>query len=533
LEKVDCAADSHQTAANILKDDAEAAHDKGRKVYLRKYRPVPDDVEWASKGGVATVSNGEVIPMVRHRITDAGFTDVEVIHLGADKVFVRSLAGLNIVSILDEAREFFSLIFLNWATWEEQATPVQRGAWVRLYGVLLHAWNESFFKLCVFDCGRFLRADNYTVEKDRLDFARILIATSSLNVVKRVERLLVDDTVVEVQVIEEWGYDMGDDACILLEDRVTEGSLCENEEDRCDPDASQEVDKMVADFADGLAKAAVPASHLGEGNRGNRCFNNPLMDEKPGYFGPVLQPVVDPIAVSSDSCDVGVDRVSETVSPLKVYDRPVCARPAAPMLCGVSKGSGCKHAKSCPPRARRPARSGPWSLEWLRDQPYGEAGFVFSSKKGVPQKNRLGESMQREEHKVANKRKATGPLCHALFSLKRIARLPDKDRREVLHILHKNTRRAQGRRDVRSSREGDLKASDGVSTSSGSVNNDWKHWVAMQGDEKKVVEDVVEVGRSLGVSVTPDQANMFRVLSNATKGKQPTPVGSEGGLDVV
>jgi hypothetical protein len=84
----------------------------------------------------------------------------------------------------------------------------------------LHAWNESFFKLCVFDCGRFLRADNYTTEKDRLDFARVLIATTSLEVIKRVERLLVDDTVVEVQVVEEWGYDMGDDACILLDDEA-------------------------------------------------------------------------------------------------------------------------------------------------------------------------------------------------------------------------------------------------------------------------------------------------------------------------
>jgi hypothetical protein len=84
----------------------------------------------------------------------------------------------------------------------------------------LHAWNESFFKLCVFDCGRFLRADNYTKEKDRLDFARVLIATTSLEVIKRVERLLVDDTVVEVQVVEEWGYDVGDDACILLDDEA-------------------------------------------------------------------------------------------------------------------------------------------------------------------------------------------------------------------------------------------------------------------------------------------------------------------------
>jgi hypothetical protein len=108
-----------------------------------------------------------------------------------------------VAPILENAREFFNMIFSHWERWEGQVTPLQRGAWVRLYGVPLHAWNERFFKLCVFDCGRFLRADSYTVEKDRLDFARILIATSSLVVVKRVERLLVDDTLIEVQVIEE------------------------------------------------------------------------------------------------------------------------------------------------------------------------------------------------------------------------------------------------------------------------------------------------------------------------------------------
>jgi hypothetical protein len=49
-------------------------------------------------------------------------------------------------------------------------------------------------------CGR---TATRTVEKDKLDFARVLIATESLDVVKREEKLLVDDLVVEVQVIEE------------------------------------------------------------------------------------------------------------------------------------------------------------------------------------------------------------------------------------------------------------------------------------------------------------------------------------------
>jgi hypothetical protein len=185
---------------NNKKVDTESAQDVGHGVYLRKYRTAPDDVTWARTGVVSTISNGEVISVVRSRITDAGFTYVEVVHLGADKVFLRSLAGLDVVSMLEKAREFFTYLFSNWERWEDKVTPVQRGAWVRLYGIPLQAWNESFFKLCVFDCSRFLRADKYTLDKDKLDFARVLIATSSLEVVKRVERLMVDDTVVDMQV---------------------------------------------------------------------------------------------------------------------------------------------------------------------------------------------------------------------------------------------------------------------------------------------------------------------------------------------
>jgi hypothetical protein len=48
------------------------------------------------------------------------------------------------------------------------------------------------------DCGRFLRPNSYTAAKDRLDFARVLIATQELAVIKKVEQLLVDGSLVEV-----------------------------------------------------------------------------------------------------------------------------------------------------------------------------------------------------------------------------------------------------------------------------------------------------------------------------------------------
>jgi hypothetical protein len=363
------------------------------------------------------------------------------------------------------------------------------------------------------------------VDIDRLDFARVLIATSSLEVVKRVERLMVDDNVVDVQVIEEWGYDMGDDACLLVDDRAVETSLCDQEEDQCDPETSHHVDKLVEDFADGLANVAGSAlQQAGDNKHVSKSFDKPLLEERPDCPDPVLKPGKAIAGVSMGSCGVSVDWVAETAAPSHESVGHVHEGLDATRHTRTTKGSGCQRTRSCPPRVRRPAFSGPWSLEWLQDHAHEEAGVIFSSKKRAQKPERPGVGRQRVKHKGAKKRKGGGPLCHALFSLKRIARLPRSDRQQVLHILHKNARREKDRGSDRSSREETSRASDAVDSSSGSATNDWKHWVALQGDDRKAATDVAEVGRSLGVLVNADQVNKFSVLSKAGKGKQSSPV---------
>ncbi|MCI34757.1 hypothetical protein A2U01_0055978, partial [Trifolium medium] len=89
----------------------EAAQEKKGRVFLRNYRSQSDDVKWAQNGLVATVINGEAIPVVPNRISDAGFDDLVLIPMGADKVFVRSLEGVDALSIVNGAKEFFKLVF--------------------------------------------------------------------------------------------------------------------------------------------------------------------------------------------------------------------------------------------------------------------------------------------------------------------------------------------------------------------------------------------------------------------------------------
>ena len=185
---------------------------------VRKYTSCEEDLKWASRGLIGTVIDGASIPLIQGKVEDAGFKDIDIIPLGVDKVFVHSMSGVDVSLIVKEAKQFFDMIFSNMVGWKQEVFPFQRGAWIRLYGVPLHAWNENLFKLCVLDCRRYLRADNCSVNKERFDYARVLVATSSLDVVNMSEQIFVDGTMVDVKIIEEWGFNLGDDVCLYDED---------------------------------------------------------------------------------------------------------------------------------------------------------------------------------------------------------------------------------------------------------------------------------------------------------------------------
>ena len=97
----------------------------------------------------------------------------------------------------------------------------ERGAWLRLYGVLLHVWNIHFLTLISSTYKRLLKVDSCTSNIERLQFARILITTNSFETINVMEELLVDDKTCKIKIVEELEYGLPRDACI--EDEGTDG----------------------------------------------------------------------------------------------------------------------------------------------------------------------------------------------------------------------------------------------------------------------------------------------------------------------
>jgi len=91
-----------------------------------------------------------------------------------------------------------------------------------------------------------------------------------------------------------------------------------------------------------------------------------------------------------------------------------------------------QRASSCSPGRGRATSSGPWSLEWVHRVKSSSTSDASKSNNGFPRKS---AGVQR-----ATKKKGGGYLRHGAQSLKRIARLSESDRREVLRVLRRTTK---------------------------------------------------------------------------------------------
>ena len=175
----------------------------------------------------------------------------------------------------------------------------------------------------------------------------------------------------------------------------------------------------------------------------------------------------------------------------------------------METNKGCR-ANSCPQTGNCTALSGPWCYEFLQDQDVQDVGVVFSP--AVKSK----QVAQQRNYKRSLKKKSDCLLKHSVHSLKRVARLPSKDRLTVLKLLSSNCMRRQKRQHSKKSNE--RASGEHVSSNiSSSVNKDWQNWVTLHAQPERVAEDVCEVGKTIRLKFKGDAENMFNSLSSGSR----------------
>lgn len=60
--------------------------------------------------------------------------------------------------------------------------------------------------MCVFDVGRLLKIDDITLDKKRLDYERLLVATKSFDILNTTASLMIDGVLLDFKIVEEWDF---------------------------------------------------------------------------------------------------------------------------------------------------------------------------------------------------------------------------------------------------------------------------------------------------------------------------------------
>ncbi|OIV93204.1 hypothetical protein TanjilG_24419 [Lupinus angustifolius] len=99
----------------------------------------------------------------------------------------------------DWCKYFFSSI----RRWNPKEGAKERMIWVRCIRVPIHAWTVEFFRFLAEKIRVFIKVDDKTLNIERLDFGRVLIATSQWSNVEVNQRVLIEDLIFDLRILEE------------------------------------------------------------------------------------------------------------------------------------------------------------------------------------------------------------------------------------------------------------------------------------------------------------------------------------------
>ena len=448
------------------------------------YSSAAADRSWATSGLIATVHGGDSVAARQQRVEDAGFPFVVVTPMGGDRVFLYCAGEKDIWKVFHEAIDFFSVLFSSAIKWSAEEVRYERGAWLRVYGIPIHAWNENFFRLCVTEIGRFIQADESTVSKARLDYARVLVSTSQIEILNTTSDYVIDGRKFILKLVEEWGYVLGEDAFLPEVESSPEASCHPNEDVGVEEvQGAWELDDLVNDLHkewsqhEGKAAASLNSHH-------STPKNHVVEDRNSEFFEVQLSPVLQPVSMPNNEVDNGA---------------------------GLNESS--KHHVRAPVVPHR----GPWSLDGLPHQkPILEGGVAFSSTSDVrksKQVESVNDKLISSSGNVLTKGKKGGVVHKSVGFMKKIARMPAKDRNQILRILKKQKRKRKVSAAHASSKDTTESGTTSKDKSSSSGGNDWVHWVHLHGEPKVVAEDVQDLGKIVGVQYLCNTTNTFNLLS--------------------
>jgi hypothetical protein len=165
--------------------------------------PSEDMLQYLSDCFVGLLSQDLEPHRLKYGLVMEGLSQISVTGMGDRMVLLKVTSKESLESLIENHQPWWNSIFKEVKRWSPQLVAKRRQTWIHMHGIPLHVWDEHLFKTVGARFGVFIDFDEATIERKRLDFARIQISTLRKGLIEERVRIRVVGADYELWVVEE------------------------------------------------------------------------------------------------------------------------------------------------------------------------------------------------------------------------------------------------------------------------------------------------------------------------------------------
>ncbi|MCI01520.1 DUF4283 domain protein [Trifolium medium] len=154
---------------------------------------------------VGTLACEKDVKRIQTTIYMEGFQSISVTPMGGNMALIRSSNEGDVERMVRRKKECLDYYFSEMKSWNPGLLAIQREVWLQVYGIPIHIWGETLFKLVGAKFGVFLDFDEETASMARFDVARLKILTTTWAFIDVNLKVEVEGVVFNIWVVEERG----------------------------------------------------------------------------------------------------------------------------------------------------------------------------------------------------------------------------------------------------------------------------------------------------------------------------------------
>ncbi|KAJ4843491.1 hypothetical protein Tsubulata_047480 [Turnera subulata] len=156
------------------------------------FSPTPNTVSWLTHCTFGVLRSPQDNHKVQELFTSHGVEGVTVSRAGDRSVLVCFPSTLAMSQFFLQESDWVQAYFISLEPWRQGLGPVNRSCWISVRGIPLQAWCKDFFTLVALFIGDLVCVAEETLNRTRLDCAKLRVITYSSHPISKTVPVMVD-----------------------------------------------------------------------------------------------------------------------------------------------------------------------------------------------------------------------------------------------------------------------------------------------------------------------------------------------------